>query len=96
MKYNHELRLSNQDDICQSSLAWCVILESRTTRNLAGGALYYVRIAGGLGNGLKHSEGPLPGPSHMGSRVVTSTQAGFSADFSDEFARPFNAKGALR
>ena len=52
----------------------------------------YFQIARGLANGFKHFEAPLPGKTHTGARVVTSTQTGFSSDFSEDFARPLNAE----
>jgi hypothetical protein len=52
--------------------------------------LGYFQIAQGLTNGFKHFEAPLTGRGRTSPRVVTSTQTGFSSDFSDEFARPLN------
>jgi hypothetical protein len=52
----------------------------------------FFRIARGLANGFKHFESPLRGRARTGPRVVTSTQTGFSADFSEDFARPLNAE----
>jgi hypothetical protein len=46
----------------------------------------FFRIARGLANGFKHFESPLRGQARTGPRVVTSTQTGFSADFSEDFA----------
>ena len=50
--------------------------------------LKYFQIAKGLANGFKHFESPLPGQTHTGPRVVTSTRTRLLVSVSEEFVPP--------